>query len=926
LPNLIVRKQHILLFTILLLGIVGKLYPQTRQNVKNTNNSIYITENKGQWDNDEKFKLTNSCNHILFKLNQIAYYFLNENEVAKANKHLNKQKETNSVINGHFIQLNFIGANSQALVVPSGGELPFYKNYYLGNNQQKWQSKVKSFTQITYQNIYPNIDLEVSTKSNLSLKYNWIIKPTGNLNNIVFELNGADTCYIQYGELFIEHTQGTLKEQKPFAYQTINGKRITVDVEYLINKNTIGFKIGNYNSAYTLVIDPDVIFSTYSGATDDNFGFTATYDSEGNLYAGGVITDMFNGKYPVTPGAFQLTYKGGNAEAPVNLATDITISKYSSDGKQLIYATYLGGTKNEYPHSLVADNNDNLVIMGTSKSTDFPISDSAFDKSQNGDIDIVITRLSKDGTALLGSTFVGGQNNDGLNINKFLNTFYADEFRGDVIIDDQNNIIVGSCSFSTDFPVTTGSFGGAVPAAQQKGVVFKLSPNCSSLLFSAAMPGNSEEVIYSVDLNKNNDIFIGGTTTGDMQIANATNSYIGGNTDGFFAKIKFDGSSLLKAKYFGTTANDQVFSLEIDDNENIFIVGNSLGNISPIGNVYAVANGKQFISKINNDFSTINFISTFGRGAADVDLSINAFLLDDCGRLYISGWGCNDERFGLGGNTRGLPITADAFQKTTDGNDFYLMVFGQNAEKILYATYFGGNNSPDHVDGGTSRFDKKGYIYQSVCASCPSSGGFLSDFPTNADAVFKTNVSPRCSNAAFKMSFRFKEAAIEMTIDSCAKTVSLNTPTENAINYLWLLPNGKTSRLKNPTVTIEEINNKEVVLILNANTNCADTTKQTLNYNQSFNSVAFSNVFTPNNDGKNDYFLIDGVTKCGEYDLIIFNRWGQEIYKTTTTNPKWDGNTSNGQEATAGVYFYIGYYKKQNEPTVKLHGTVTLIR
>lgn len=920
------KNIHIIILTFLLLSSLPKLYSQISDLSENTNNSIYFTENKGQWDNDIKFKFWNANNHILFNQNNIGYYFLNENQVAHENQHLKKDKFKNNSIDGHFITLKFVSANENPNIISNGKPAPFYKNFFLGSKPQKWQSKVQSFTQITYQNLYKHIDLKISAKNNSTLKYDWIIKPMGNLENIKLDFKGADSVYIQYNELYIAHSQGILKEQKPFAYQIINGKQVRVDVIYCITNKIISFKSNNYNKNYDLIIDPDLIFSTYSGATDDNFGFTATYDSEGNLFSGGVSGDAFAGKYPVTPGAFQLTYKGGNQEAPVNLACDITISKYSSDGKQLIYATYLGGSKNEYPHSLVADNNDNLVIMGTSKSIDFPMSSDSYDNSQNGDIDIIVTKLSKDGTTLLGSTFIGGLGSDGLNIKPFLNTFYADEFRGDVTIDKQNNIIVGSCSFSTDFPFTSGSFGASIPSAIQKGVVFKLSPTCNNLLFSAAMPSNSEDVIYSVDLNQTDDIFIAGTTTGNMQIPTATNSFIGGNSDGFFAKIKFDGSTILKAKYFGTTQNDQVFSLELDNNEDIYIVGNSLGNIAPIGNVYSVANGKQFISKINNDFSTINFISTFGRGAADVDLSINAFLLDDCGRLYISGWGCNDSRFGLGGNTQGLPITNDAFQKTTDGNDFYLMVLGQNAEKILYATFFGGNSSPDHVDGGTSRFDKRGYIYQSVCASCPANGNFLSDFPTNTDAVFKTNVSPRCSNAAFKMSFRFKEAAIEMNIDTCAKTVTLGTPTENALNYLWLLPNGKTSVLKNPTVTIDEINNKEVVLILNANTNCADTAKQTLSFNELFNKVDFSNAFTPNNDGANDMFFIDGISQCGEYELTIFNRWGQEIYKTTSNQPKWDGKTSNGQDALAGVYYYLGYYKKQNEPEVKLHGTVTLIR
>ncbi len=106
------------------------------------------------------------------------------------------------------------------------------------------------------------------------------------------------------------------------------------------------------------------------------------------------------------------------------------------------------------------------------------------------------------------------------------------------------------------------------------------------------------------------------------------------------------------------------------------------------------------------------------------------------------------------GSTTGLPITGNAVQSATDGNDFYLIVLGKNAVNLLYATYFGGNASDDHVDGGTSRFDKNGVIYQSVCSSCP--GG--SDFPTTPNAYAQTNVSPRCSNASFKLDFQISNA------------------------------------------------------------------------------------------------------------------------------------------------------------------------
>lgn len=923
---MLVKILHIIFFVAVQFICQNNILAQVNILPEATENKIYFTENKGQWNNHISFKFSSSDLHILLKDEGVSYYFLNPKNVADANEHGHKTEKKEIVINGNYLSVLFKNANKSCFPISNGEAESSYKNYYLGNDKSKWKSKVQSYQNIIYQSIYNQIDLQINTSKSNVLKYDWIIKPNANLADIKLQITGADSVYLNYDELYISHSQGILKEQKPFAYQFIEGKRILVNVKYTLKNNCIGFEAEHYNQNYNLVIDPDLIFSTYSGSTEDNFGYTATYDSKGNLFAGGITTDEFGGTYPVTPGAFQLIYKGGVREGPVFLPCDITISKYSSDGKQLIYATYLGGKHNENPHSLVVDNIDNLVVMGTTKSIDFPVNSNGYDTSHNGNYDFIITKFNADGTALLGSTFFGGNLDDGINENGFLHVFYADEFRGDVIIDKANNIIVGSCSKSPDFPITSGSFGTANTNSIKKGVVFKFSPSCNLLLFSSALPNTSEDVIYSVDLNSNEDIFIAGSTTKDMGIASSTNSYMGGNSDGFIAQIKNDGSGILKHKYFGTPAVDQVYSLELDNDENMYIIGNSLGNIQPIGNVYSVPNGKQFISKINKNFNNIEFISTFGTGKVGYDISINAFLLDDCGRIYMSSWaGTNKENEAIT-STFGLPITADAYQKTTDGKDFYLMVMGQNAEKILYATFFGGNKTGDHVDGGTSRFDKKGYIYQSVCASCPDNGATISDFPTSSDAVFKTNVSPRCSNAAFKMSFRFKDANILYSFDTCANTVTLNTPTENALNYLWLLPNGKTSNLRSPILLIDEINNQEIVLILNSGTNCADTAKATIHFTDSLNKVKTANVFTPNNDGINDYFKIDGLSKCGEAEIIIFNRWGQEIFKSNDKDFKWDGKTTNGEPVSEGVYFYLGSFKKQFETTVKLHGTITVIR
>src|SRR5690606_33999439 len=116
-----------------------------------------------------------------------------------------------------------------------------------------------------------------------------------------------------------------------------------------------------YDNSRELIIDPELIFSTYSGATSRNFGMTATYDSQGNAYAGGIV---FGPGYPVDTLSADSTFNGGSA--------DVAISKYSSDGQSLMYTTFYGGNRNEMVHSMVANSNDELIFYGTTSSTDIP--------------------------------------------------------------------------------------------------------------------------------------------------------------------------------------------------------------------------------------------------------------------------------------------------------------------------------------------------------------------------------------------------------------------------------------------------------------------------------------------------------------------------------------------------------------------------
>jgi gliding motility-associated-like protein len=257
-------------------------------------------------------------------------------------------------------------------------------------------------------------------------------------------------------------------------------------------------------------------------------------------------------------------------------------------------------------------------------------------------------------------------------------------------------------------------------------------------------------------------------------------------------------------------------------------------------------------------------------------------------------------------------------------------MLSNNAEKVLFATYFGGNKSDDHVDGGTSRFDKKGVIYQSVCASCGDGNSTFQDFPISSNAVFNKNLSPSCSNAAFKISFAIKNLAVNYNIDTCAETVNLiavgKDLDKSVFSYLWTL-NGKVfSTDKSPVISLDSVKNKTGLLFINKGTVCEDSAEFVVQYNEDIKNELFANVFSPNNDGVNDVFEFKGVKKCVSTSVIIYNRWGNVVFKSDENNFKWDGKAPNGEDLPEGVYFCILHYKKQYHKDIEIHSTITILR
>ena len=788
---------------------------------------VNFTENKGQWLKEVYFKANLDGGALFVEKNCFTYHFYNKEALHK--NHINSTGKHHNV-NTHAFKMNFLNANKQVTFMKSE-KTKAHSNFFIGSKIENWASNVNSWEKIVAKGLYQGIDMETEGIQN-GIKYQFVVAPKANYKTIQLSFDGVEKIWLEKGELHITTSVNEMVDQAPVAWQIIDGKKQNIECIYKLNKNTVSFELSkNYNPNYELIIDPVLVFASYTGSTADNFGLTATYDSYGNLYTGGLIYDV---GYPTTVGAYDTSYNGVVAGG----RTDISISKFDSTGATLLYSTYLGGALGtEVVHSMVVNSLDQLCLFGTTGSNDFPMSNNAYDTSFNGGVlfaagqngtnfdngtDMFVSKFNADGSQLLSSTYIGGSENDGLNIATNLAYNYGDFFRGEINVDENDNIIVGSSTLSADFPVT-GNAAQATKANLQDGCIFKFDSNLQNLIYSTFIGGNQDDAIYAIAVTGTNVYATGGSSSTDIVTSPASYhpNFIGGPADAIVVKISTINTSPVLGTYLGTTTYDQSYFVQLDESNNVYLFGQTDGVFPYIGGVYQNVNSGQFIVKLDSILSNPIFSTTFGNSNGSPNISPSAFLVDNCGRIYISGWGGN---IITSIATTNMPLSSNAFQSSTDGFNFYLAVFGRDMDSLLYATYFGGATSREHVDGGTSRFDKRGIVYQSVCAGCGSND----DFPTTPGAWSNINGSNNCNNGVFKFDFELGLINGDYTAspESGCAPLTVTFTNSSADNFLWDFGNNDTTSTEiNPTRTFAAPGVYPVTLIITNDNSCnfADT-------------------------------------------------------------------------------------------------------
>lgn len=867
---------------------------------------IHFVQNEGQWKEDFSFKvLHRDADIYIEKSGMTSVVGAIENQ-EKIHKYKESILEEESILHFHAYKTIWKSANTNSSFEGLKKQ-EIYHNYFLGNDTNRWKGNVPVYLGVKQKDIYPNTDLHYYS-NNGQLKYDIIVHPGGDPNILQFNIEGIEDIKIIKGNLHLQSSVGTIIENAPIAYQNIRGTKEDVKIRFKINSDgSIGFKLpSGYNKSYPLIIDPEIVFATMTGSTADNWGFSATYDEQGNLYAGGIA----NGTgYPTTLGAFQVNYGGGGS---TTMPCDITITKFSPNGSSAIYSTYLGGSVDEMPHSLIVDNQGNLVIAGKTNSPDYPVTSNAYQSSKNGGYDIILSKISNDGSQLLASTYLGGNADDGVNISisyyadqNTLKYNYGDAFRSEVIVDNQNNIYLAGSTQSSNFPISSNAAKSNL-GGNQDGVLVKMNAQLSQLIYSTFIGGGNDDAAYvlALDQNQQNIYVAGGTASNDFHnslLNGLHTNFQGGLADGFILKFANSGNyPIIGGTYIGTSDYDQTYGIEVDLNDQVYIMGQTLGNFPVSNGVYSNPNSTQFVMKLPPSLNQITYSTVFGSGAANKpNISPVAFLVDTCENVYISGWA--SPQISPGSSTANMPITSNAFQSTTDNADFYFIVFSKNAQDLLLGSYFGAAGKSEHVDGGTARFDRKGVVYQSMCASC----GPGNNFPATPGAYASQKGHSNCNLGAIKIAFNLGsvEANVEAEPDTsgCAPfTVQFQNNSSNATEYQWDFGDGNTSTSYEPSHTFTQAGTYQVRLVAHNPNACKE-------YDTSYVQIIVSDIEF---DADFDYELFDICEN--PYITLQPNIQAAPGYNINDIDYFWDfgdGTTYSGLQAPNHYYNSPGTYQ-----------------
>ncbi|NQU09794.1 SBBP repeat-containing protein [bacterium] len=601
------------------------------------------------------------------------------------------------------LTIRLIGADANARLV--GGErLPGVVRYFRGRDPQRWQHAVPTYGRLRYEQLHPGVDLEFYGNPR-QLEFDYVLAPGTDPATLALEFSGADTLTVaRDGSLALTVAGTPLRLEQPRVFQQIDGVRQPVMAAYVVDEpgraapRRVRFQVAEYDRRRPLTIDPVLVCSTYLGGNGEDYGQAIAVDPAGHAYVTGYTTST---DFPTT-----------NELQQAAALLDVFVAKLNTNGTALVYATYLGGDGPDWARGIAVDTNGNAYVTGATGSNDFPVTigayqtnctcgvDSpwvfaakldadgnllystflgsgegwaitvddqehafvtglagfgfpvtldAFQSIFGGSDDAFVAKLAPDGSALVYSTYLGGED--------------YDHGRG-IVVDPAGAAYVVGATYSTNFPThlpwqpVCGCLSDGLPV--QDAFLAKLSPEGTNLVYATYLGGSNRDYGFAVAIDTNGNAVLTGTTASrapnpvpfPVTSGAVQTNFGGGDFDAFVAWFDAAGTNLVYATYLGGDGDDAGYGIAIDDDGRVVVGGRTSSVDFPVLNAFQPFNGyvnqdttgtwmgssDAFLTKLEPDGAAAIF-STYLGGAGDElgDGTVGQLGRDAAGNLYVSG-------------------------------------------------------------------------------------------------------------------------------------------------------------------------------------------------------------------------------------------------------------------------------------------------
>jgi hypothetical protein len=485
---------------------------------------------------------------------------------------------------------SFVGANRATLVGREPAKTQF--NYFVGE-RSNWRTAAPSYATVVYEDLYSGVELQAWGQRD-SLKYEFHVAPGADFRQVQVRYAGINSLSIAGdGSLHINPGDGwgELIDDAPYVYQIIDGRQSAVAAQFqLIDSQTYAFAIsGEYDPQRELVIDPDLAWATYLGGTSGDYGYGVSMDDADNAFVTGYTASAnFAGA--------NNGIAGGNSDA--------FVAKVSSQGT-LLWATYLGGSADDYSYAIAVDAAGDAYVTGNTNSPTFA---GANNEYHGGAYDAFAAKVSVAGV-LQWTTFLGGGGYDyGYGI--------AVDAAGDAFVTGQT---------------TSGNFAGANNASKGGTDAFAAKiATAGTLVWTTYLGGSVNDIGRGIAVDNAENVFVTGNTA-STNFAGRNNSFKGGDMDAFVAKIS--AGALTWSTYLGGNGNDFGYGVTVDPSNNVVVAGSTTSTDFSGTNNTVKGGIDAFAAKIGSG-GTIGWASYLGGSKDDIGYGV---AVSAAGSLFVCG-------------------------------------------------------------------------------------------------------------------------------------------------------------------------------------------------------------------------------------------------------------------------------------------------